>query len=414
MTRRLCALALLLVATSAGGWGQEAQSGLSIPVTISGIGRYNYNAADGSSGSGGFRALVSPSLQLGSHWFAYAVLGAQSESYLDYSIGSEKTVRFTPVEAYVGYKADLRAASLLIKAGRLASAFGRYPLEYDDAKTPLIEPPALYGANLRLRPDQVPCNLGDVLRQSYDEGIQFHCGGATAERYGLVPVALYGIPGVEAQLSWKRMDARLQITNSSPANPQSLLSGSQSAQWTAGGGYSVPGGLHVGVSGFRGAYLERAVAPFLPAGQRWNDFRATGIGVEAQWAGGPWSLEGEWQRFRFGVPGFVEGPRSQGAYVQAKRILSPRVFVAVRSSVLQPGGATDASGRTTSQIDARQETEELVVGYRINRMQLLKTGASYTIRNYWALGTRDWPTERRVGLEVQLVTSLSGLSKGFR
>ena len=81
--------------------------------------------------------------------------------------------------------------------------------------------------------------------------MQFGCGGSASERYGIVPVTLYGIPGVEAQLSWNRFDARVQVTNSSPANPQSLRSRSQFVQGTAGAGYSPHGGLHIGVSGFQ-------------------------------------------------------------------------------------------------------------------------------------------------------------------
>ena len=65
---------------------------------------------------------------------------------------------------------------------------------------------------------------------------------------------------------------RVQVTNSSPANPQSLRSRSQSAQVTAGAGYSLHGGLHIGVSGFRGPYLDHVVAAFLPTGKSLTGF----------------------------------------------------------------------------------------------------------------------------------------------
>jgi hypothetical protein len=226
-------------------------------------------------------------------------------------------------------------------------------------------------------------------------------------------VTLYGLPGIEAQLSWSRLDARVQITNSSPANPQSLLSRSQFAQWTAGAGYSFHQGLHLGISVFRGPYMEHVVGPFLPAGSSVTDFTASGLGFDAQWLGGPWSLEGEWQHFRFALPGFIQSPAIQGAYLQVKRIISPTVFAAIRSNWEQPGGAVDAFGAATSQIDARQETEELVLGYRISRFQLLKTGFTFSERNQWSLGRGNWPAEQHLGFELQLVTSLSALSKGF-
>lgn len=394
---------------------QEANSGFSVPVTIGADARYSRSSDDGGFGTAGLRVLLSPSLRLGSHWFVYAALNGQTSSYLPYEIGLETgaAARFTVMQAYLGYRTEFKSASLLIKAGRLASAFGLYPLEYDDAKSPLIEPPPLYTSNLLLRPDQIPCNIADVVSQSYDDDIQFHCGGSNAQRYGLLPVTLYGLPGVEAQLSWNRLDARIQLTNSSPANPQSLLSRSQYVQWAGGGGYSLPGGLHLGVSGFRGPYLDRVLAPLLTPDQQLSDFSADGIGVDGQWSGGRWSIEGEWQRFRFGVPGFLVSPSDQGAYIQVKRIVSPRLFAAVRSSVEQPGGATDAYGQTTGQTDSRQEIQEFVLGYRMNRLQLLKTGLNYTNRSGWWLGSGYNPSEHRFGLEFQFVTSLSGLSKAY-
>ena len=180
-------------------WGQEANSGIALPVTLSGDARYSGSSEDGYGFSGGFRALVSPTVQLGPHWFGYAVLGAQSSDYFTYSIGADtdQAVSFTLMQAYIGYKAEFKSATLLLKAGRLTSAFGHYALEYDDAKSPMIEPPSLYSANLPLRPDQIPCNLHDVVWQDYANPVEFGCGGSTSERYGIVPTTLYGIPGVE-------------------------------------------------------------------------------------------------------------------------------------------------------------------------------------------------------------------------
>jgi hypothetical protein len=405
-----------IVLLARGTFAQEATSGFTLPVTISGVGRYAGSAEDGYHGSGGFRTTLSPSLQLGSHWFAYAVAGAQSDRYWTYSSNAtgDHAVSFLLLQSYLGYQTEFKSATVLIKAGRLATAFGHYPLEYDDAKSPLIDPPTLYTANLPLRVDQIPCRARDIVRQSYGDDIQFGCGGSSEPAYGLTPATLYGLPGAEIQISWNRMDARVQITNSSPANPQSLLSRSQFAQWAGGGGYSFPGGLRVGVSGFHGPYLSRDVEPFLPAATSLASFRASGAGLDAQWFGGVWSIEGEWQYFRFDVPGFLASPSVQGGYVQVKRILSPRVFIAGRSNLEQPRGATDSRGFHTPQIAAHQIAEEIVVGYRINRMQLLKFGVTVGEQNGWTLGSSSWATERRFGLEIQMVTSLNAVSRGFR
>ncbi len=339
---------------------------------------------------------------------------AQSHDYFSYPLGYETgPLSAVFLQGYLGYRTRIRSATFLVKAGRLMPAFGHYALEYDDAKSPLIDPPSIYSVSLPLRSDQIPCNLQDILHQSYDDSIQFGCagsqvGGSTAERYGLTPVTLYGIPGIEAELSWGRIDGRIQMTNSSPANPQSLLSHSQFVQWTAGGGYTLPGGIHVGASGFRGPYLSGIVEPVIE-----NNFSASGMGIDAQWFGGPWSVEGEWQHFHFGIPGFAQSPALNGGYFQVKRILTPRLYAAARTNWQLPGAATDSQGMHADQISAHQETEEVVLGYRINRLQLLKTGFTFSDRPPWNVGSFTWEGERHYGLELQLVTSFTDFAWAF-
>jgi hypothetical protein len=393
---------------------QEATSGITVPVTISGGAGYT-RGPEPAEIDGAFRAVVSPTLSLGPHWFAYAALETRLSSSLGYgyTAGEDRPVRFAPLQAYVGYRAAGKNSSFLFKAGQLTSAFGLGPVEYDDARMPLVGPPPIYGSHLALRADQLPCGVKDLTRQSYGSEIELHCGGSAAENYGLVPVTLYGLPGVEGEFSWNRIDARLQITNSSPANPQPLLSNSQFVQWTAGAGYTLPGGLHVGVSGFRGPYLDHIVAGLLPAGKNIRDFPASGLGTDVQWSGGSWSIQGEWQQFRFEAPRFTRSPSVTGAYVQVKKIITPRLFVALRTSVLDTGGVADLSGRSAERIRAPEDIQELGLGYRVNRQQLLKVGVNGAANRAWSSGRVFWPATHAYGFEVQLVTSFTALSRAF-
>ena len=180
--------------------GQEAASGISVPITISGDARVlpASSAEDGGKGSitAGFRSVLSPTLKLGSHWFVYSALDVHSSKYFTYSTESDENqpVQFELLQAFVGYSTTLSKASLLIKAGQISSAFGLFPIEYDDAKMPLIDAPAMYTSYLPLRPDQLPCGVSDVVRQTYGSEIGYHCGGSGSERYGMSPVTLYGLP----------------------------------------------------------------------------------------------------------------------------------------------------------------------------------------------------------------------------
>lgn len=397
---------------------QEADYGFSVPMTVSGDLRYSNGAAVPEAGDlkPGFRALVSPVLKLGPHWFAYSTLEAHSSSYFPYQIGADdqQRVQFNLMQAFIGYKTNFPGAAVLIKAGRLSSSFGLFPVDYNDADEPLINPPLVYSANLPLRADQISCGVNEILGESYGSGVEYQCGGATTDRYGLVPVTLYGLPAVEVQVSSHRFDARVQISNSSPANPQGLGSNSQFGQWTIGGGYTFAGGLHVGVSGFRGPYLDRTVAPLLPVGTTLQDFPASGTGVDAEWSRGSWSAVGEWQHFRFALPGFRVSPSETAGYVRVKRILSPRLFLAMRVNVLRSGPLEDDSGVSAGQGGAPREVYEMGAGYHLNRRQLLKIGGSWTDRNFWHVGDWRWPRAEGYGLELQLVTSFTPISKAFR
>ena len=101
----------------------------------------------------------------------------------------------TCCKGFVGYSRSWDHTTLNVKVGKLSSAFGAFPLRYDDMVNPLLDQPLPYDYLL----DQPSSN--------------------SAENYGLTPVTLYGLPAAEVDLSWRRVDTRFQVTNSSPYNP---------------------------------------------------------------------------------------------------------------------------------------------------------------------------------------------------
>lgn len=416
MMNRFAFLTLWTVCVCMFTHAQESTSGISVPVTISGEVRQTHESADPTSTGAGFRVVLSPSLRLGPHWFFYAALDTHSSSYLPYETGVDdnRPVDVQLTQAFVGYVRSSSRGSVLIKAGQISSAFGLFPVDYDDAKMPLINTPLAYTANLPLRADQLPCGVPDVVWQAYGDDVAYHCGGSTSERYGLTPVTLYGLPALETQVSMFRFDARLQITNSSPANPHGLFSDSQSLQWTAGAGYTAGHALHLGVSGFRGPYLNNVLTPFLAQSTTVHDFPASGIGVDANWSLAHWSAQGEWMYFQFALPGFIQSPSESAAYAEVKRILTPRVFAAARINYLDFGPIKDQSGASAEYSTAPQQLYEATIGYRLNREQLLKAGACWNHENAWSSLGSLWPQTHGYAFELQLITTLTAVSKAFR
>jgi hypothetical protein len=392
---------------------QDAEAGFVVPVTLSGGALHTHRLQgydrDASVVNGGFRAMAYPSVKLSKNLFGYAAVQVRSTPYFYYDAYShENRVRTDLIQALAGYSGQVGKATVVVKGGKLASAFGSFPLRYDDTENPLLDQPLSYVTHLRLRPDQLPCGVSDLLHQSdYYYEVNHYCGGSESYGHGIEPVTLYGLPGVQADLAASGFDGRFQLTNSSPVNPQGLRSASQQPQWTAGGGYTFRRQLRIGVSSFRGPYLDRALRDLLPAGRSRRDYPASAIAIDGQGSRGRWTVLGEWQRFRFASPRFTEHPGVSSGYLEVKAIVTPRLYVAGRSTVLHHSRVADMAGRSADSFAPSLQSHEFAFGYRFNRSQLLKVG-------YEWLKTEGLRGAANNVFGVQFVTSIHGISKAWR
>src|ERR1035438_3785907 len=113
---------------------------------------------------------------------------------------------------YLGCSFRAGQTSVVLKAGRLTSALGSFPLRYDDVNNPLLDQPLQYISQLSLTANQRPCGVKDLTAQEYG-AVWFGCGGVPGWQNGLTPVTLYGLAGVEADISGYGFDGRAQETN---------------------------------------------------------------------------------------------------------------------------------------------------------------------------------------------------------
>jgi hypothetical protein len=406
--------AVLYAALAVPAQSQDSNFGISVPVTVSGGAMYTGRLQSeqwGNSSSNfpvtpGFQVMLYPTLRLGSHWFAYSALAFRLTPYLYYdAYEDEREWYIQAIQAYVGYQIHREKTSVVFKAGQLSSAFGAFPLHYDDADNALPDQPMSYMQSLTLRNDQLPCGVADLRQQQYG-WVSNLCGGSPGGDEGLTPVTLYGLPGVEADISSHRIDARIQVTSGSPSDPLMESHTLQYAQWVAGGGYTIRQGFRVGISGFRGPYLAPEAARFLPAGTSVRNFPASGLGIDVQWARGHWNTSGEWQRFQYDLPGFTQAPSVVSTYGEVKRILTPRLYLAARAGWLNPGGAADISGASTNQFAPWIRSYELGGGWWLNRHQLLKG-------SYEWLRVEHFPGTQNNVLGVQFVTTFHALDQTF-
>jgi len=89
-------------------------------------------------------------------------------------------------------------------------------------------------------------------------------------------------------------------------------------------------GLRIGTYVTQGSYLGSEVDPYLPAGQRWQDFDQTIVGVEGEYSRGHFELHADFAYSRTEVPLQSEDCPGQAWYVEPKYTWTPRFFTALR------------------------------------------------------------------------------------
>jgi hypothetical protein len=331
---------------------QEATSGLDLRATVTGE-----VISNGTRSDAGFRSVFYPTFKLSDHWTISGGLQVMSQPFSPGDLDRPGlSTRFRLLNANLGYSRVWKNASLIVRAGQMPSAMGSYLLRYDDAENPLTDAPMEYG---------------------------YYGGGITN----------LGLAGIEADATVGKWDARAQFTNSSPADARSVFDDGQFGSWVAGAGYTIRQGLHIGIAGYHGPYLYESMPYYMPGPGGLHNLPASGYGVDGEWDKGHWNTTGEWHRFDLAYY-VIPTLREEAGYIEVKRVLHPRWYVAERSGYLHTSYGFGG------------ETYEAVAGYRPNAHQIVKMG--YGIEHVLPVGNLAKT------FTVQLVTTLHPLSLAWR
>jgi hypothetical protein len=340
---------------------QEANSGLDLRETLSGqfaaSNVFTEAPRSGALVGVGFRSVSYPTWKISSNWTATGVwqLTTRPYFYEDFSTAGYGA-NGNLLQASLNYSRVSQQGSILIRAGQLQTVFGSFPLFYDDMENALVDLPIEYGY------------------------------------YG-APVSLYGIDGAQMDGTRGKWDGRVQFANSSPANPRSLFARDQYGNWAGGGGYTIRQGLRVGVSAYRGPYLNRSSWYFPWGEESPSKLPAHALGLDGRWACGHWTVQGEFQGFVFPYT-VIPTYREKAGYAEFKRVLSPRWYVAARN------------GNSRSKASGNVECIEAAAGFRPGRLELIKI--SYELEHYSTGTVRNENT-----LAIQFVTSFD-VAKALR
>ncbi|HSP69255.1 MAG TPA: hypothetical protein VLN48_16120 [Bryobacteraceae bacterium] len=334
---------VFLCAMAAGVRAQEAESGFELRTTVSAESLHSHQLTEepreGAPVTGGFQALLYPAWKLNSHWTVSGALQVHSRPYFPEEFYSQGYgVKTNILNASISYSQFWKKASLVVRAGQLTSAFGSFLLRYDPAVNPLPGVPGSYG---------------------------YYAGG----------VQIQGLAGAQVDATSGPFDLRVQFTNSSPANPRSIFDRDQYGGWAGGAGYTISQGFRVGVSAYRGPYLDRHYKYYFRGEAPPRDLPATGYGLDVQWGRGPWNVYGEWQGFQMSyrkIPNY----NLHTGYAEVRRVLHPRWYAATRVGYSHPVAFPGT------------ESYEIAAGFRPAANQILKFG--YTIERGPAIhGTLD-------------------------
>lgn len=354
MRFRLLLLSFFVLSVELDSLAQEASRGIELRATLTAesvaSNQLSNKPRDGSPVILATRSVLYPTIKLSEDWAVTGAVQAVTRPYFYQDLSTTGYgFRGNLLQAALNYSRVSNRGSLVFRAGEMPSSFGAFLLRYDETSNPLVDIPPGYG-------------------------------------YYYAPVSFLGVAAAQIEGTRGKLDGRVQFANSSPANPRSLFARDEYGNWAGGAGYTIRQGFRVGVSGYRGPYLDRHYAYFFPGEANPSKLPAHGLGVDANWSHRHTWAFAELQKFVMPYTLFPSF-RESTAYGELRQDLSPRWFAAVRY------------GYSCANVTGKLHSVEVGAAFRLNRNQLLKL--AYEEQRYQ--GGDQAPYHR---LGVQFVTSL--------
>jgi len=142
-------------------------------------------------------------------------------------------------------------------------------------------------------------------------------------------------------------------------------------------GYAFTPGLRMWLSATRGAYFDRVVEPYLPAGKSANDYFQNLVGVSADWKVWQLWLMGEYWWNHWDTPVRANGLDNQAYYLQAVYAFLPGWDAAVRYDAMRFNKVANSAGVDVTW-DAPVDRWEGGINYHVSRELVIKGVAQFT------------------------------------
>jgi hypothetical protein len=249
-------------------------------------------------------------------------------------IRSENLERVIPYALYVRVR-PWPGTPFDVQAGRIPPVFGTFARRSYGTDNPLIGFPLAYQYLTSVRPDAVPANADELLLMRGRGWRTTYLVGNPLPAPGVPVVSAYRWDtGVEARYAAERVDLAVSLTSGTLSNPR--VDDDNDGRQLAGRVAWHPAiGLTLGVSGARGAFLDRAIVDAYEPALGAHAYTQEAVGVDGEYSRGYWLVRGEAILSRWSIPKinmpFIDRPLgARTGYVEGRYRFTPRLFAAAR------------------------------------------------------------------------------------
>ena len=306
----------------------------------------------------------------------------------------EDAVRAEAAAAYLRWR-PWRDRDLVVQAGRIPPVVGAYPRHAYGRDNLVMGMPLAYQYLTSLRPDALPATLDDVLRMRGRGWRPSFPIGSTAVAPG-IPLVSATRWDTGVQVLWRRewLAASGAVTLGAPSVPM-VRDRSDGRQWSGRVAVHLPDGLALGVSGARGAWIERDVLRVLPPSSP-SAQAQTVVGADVEYGRDRLLVRAEGLRSSFHLP-LLAAPSSDtvlaawSGFAEARYRLHPRWQVAGRVERLSFSSIVGSASTVAQPWDAPVERVEAVVGFRATHRLEFRAGWQHNWRSGGRVHERGFP-----------------------
>ncbi|HEU4365068.1 MAG TPA: hypothetical protein VFT13_06335 [Candidatus Krumholzibacteria bacterium] len=299
----------------------------------------------------------------------------QTSVYLQFLVSPESYDEFRFFGGYLMHRV-FEDRNVFLEAGLIPLHDGIWASHTYSNKNPLVGIPMAQYWKTTMHAFMIPTDLDQLLsmRGRGQTGFVYaDSNGVRGQKYSSAPIVYDNCwnYGAFSLGTLGRFEYALGVTLGAPAASVQGSDSNENLAWHAKVGYAFMPGLKLWLTGARGAYMDRVVAPYLPAGKTVNDYYQNLLIVSGDFQWWRLAMIGEVYFNHFDTPVREAGLSNDSYYLQAVYSIVAGWDLAVRYDRMMFEEVPAGSGELASW-DENVERWEGGVGYHVTRDLFVK------------------------------------------